>query len=119
MKLIVLSFTLKNQDFSKIAAAIIKIKESYTEELLLFHGFMPREEVVAKKFSTDVVDFIENNFPNRRSFYIAGKVDRAEMAACAYNCQATVYVIGEVVAGVKEEVDLYEEKKMKIEYIPL
>ncbi len=81
----------------------------------LHHGFMPREEVVKRGFSTEVVDALDQLFPEQVPYYMDGTVNRERMAQVAsgngqngLRQNAKVFVIGPVVDGVKEEVAAYE-----------
>lgn len=110
LRTIVLSFTLKGQDFSKIKEAILDIKKKHfpTKNVILLHGFMPRAEVIKKGFSTEVVDFLEETFPIQLNLYADGAPLRHEMVKIANHLDANVYFIGEIKEGVLEEYTLYK-----------
>ncbi len=113
MNAIVLAFTLKGQDFRKIAEAMRYINSQLEENTILIHGFMPREDVIKKRFDTEVVDTIESTFPIRLNLYNGGPL-RNEMVEIACKLNAKVYVIGEIKEGVLEEVDLYKDAGLTI-----
>lgn len=119
-KYIGLSFTLKGQEFLGLLPAIKEVADQNPGAILV-HGFMPREEVVEKGLPLNVVSTIEHLFPERVSFYKDGAVDREGMKDFLYNNVATVYVIGKIKEGVKEEVLLYIKANIKVvtmEYNP-
>lgn len=113
----VLSFTLKDQDFEKIKAKIIEIKDQYPNHFLI-HGFLPRAEVIAKNIPTDVVDLLDYCFPVQFNMW-NGYTLRDLMVNVAQRLDAKIFVIGEVKEGVAEEVELYKKKDLEITYIPL
>lgn len=108
MKAIVLAFTLKGQDKDKIIAAVKGLKEEYGN-CICIHGFMPRQMVLERRFSTDVVDAIEETFPVRLNMHDGKEVLREQMAEVANQLEAEVIVIGLTIFGVKEEVELYAQ----------
>jgi predicted CopG family antitoxin len=115
MKAIILSFSLKNQNqsFSDIKERILEIKKYIGNDVMLIHGFMPRTEVEKRGFSQEINDFFDEQFPVKTNFYNNG-VLRQEMAETAKQLNAEIYVIGEVIGGVEEELELYREKNLKI-----
>lgn len=118
MEAIVLAFTLKGQKFEDIANAIKLIGSKTGNNNILIHGFMPRKEVEERKFDTSVLDFLEDFFPIRLNMYF-GTPLRDDMADVATKLKATVYAIGEIKDGVKEEVDLYRAAGLTIVEISL
>ena len=116
MRAIVLAFTLKGQEFPLIAEGIKKVAEEVGENVILIHGFMPREEVSKRGFSTEVLDLLETTFPVRLNMYNQ-KPLRNEMASVAKSLQATVFVIGEIKEGVAEELELYRNHALEINEI--
>lgn len=122
MKAIIIAFTLKGQDFAKIKEQISLLSMKSGENTLLIHGFMPENEVLKRKFSTDVVDCLAAEFPVQCNMYLPGPDGgplRLEMAEIGKKLDATVYVIGDAKEGVHEEVLLYEKAGLTITYIPL
>lgn len=116
------AFTLKGQTFDKILPLLEKIKEALTannEKAALVHGFLPKHVVLEKGFPTDVVNSLEEKFPVQVNFCPGGKVDRTGMAEFMKELGGTVYVIGEEVEGVAEEVALYEKSGVRIKRVPL
>ena len=113
MEAIIISFTLKDQDFYKIEKCLKKLKKEIPNDTIVIHGFMPREEVVQRGFKTNLVDLIEKTFPIRLNLYYK-KPLRAQMSELAYLLNAKIYVIGEIKEGVLEEVVLYENKGLEI-----
>jgi len=118
MNSIVLAFTLKGQDFLKIAERLLAIKKMIGENTVVIHGFMPRAEILKRNFSTDVVDVLERTFPIRLNVY-NGKPLRNEMAYLASKLEAKVYVVGEIKEGVLEEVNFYKEQGLEIVEFPI
>ncbi|MDR0874210.1 MAG: hypothetical protein LBN27_12220 [Prevotellaceae bacterium] len=118
MKSIILSFSLKGQEFSEIKERILEIKKNLHEDAMLIHGFMPRKEIEEKGFSMEVNDFFDEHFPLKLNMYNGG-VLRKEMAKIGSELKADVFVIGEIKAGVKEEVDLYRSFNLPIIEVPL
>lgn len=113
MKAIVIAFTLKNQDFEKIATVLQRIQNEEKPDLVI-HGFMTRAAVLEKGFNTDVVDLLDSLFSRQRIFFKDGKPLRSEMVECAIEKNATVHVIGEIKEGVEEEVNLYLKHSVQV-----
>lgn len=113
---IVVSFTLKGQDFKKdILPHLKKIKQKYSgKQVVLIHGFMSEDSLKEKKLSTDVIDELNRLFPEQKRFWDGtnGVVDRDEMRNFAYNQQAEAYIIGDVKEGVKDEAKNYINANM-------
>jgi len=114
MKAVILAFTLKDQDFDKIAEAVKSVKNFVGEDYIVIHGFMPRAEVIEKGFDTKVVDLLESTFDIRLNMYKDGKPLRKEMVEVGVKLNARVVVVGEIRDGVKEEVDMYVENGLTI-----
>lgn len=121
MKYIAVSFTLKDQDFKKIAKSLEELVSTFDQTPLLIHGFMPREIVEEKGYSTDVVDLLDRLFPNKQlNVYDSDLVKmRLDLAQFVRYFKADVYIIGDVYAGVSDEVALYEGISAKLNYISL
>lgn len=117
MQTIIIAFTLKGQSFDKIKAALVQIANEGENPRLLLHGFMPRKLVEAKGFSTEVVDALEELFPIQTNFFYNGTVMRHSMRIYGEMLSAKVYVIGPVIEGVKEEVELYQSAGLEIVYL--
>jgi len=112
MKAIIISFTLKNQDFGRIKPVIEKIAKENPNTILI-HGFLPRKEVIEKGFSTEVVDVLESNFPVQLNMYDKG-VLRLEMGYIGKKLGAEVHIIGQNIDGVYEECQQYCWNKLPI-----
>ena len=104
MKAIIIAFTLKGQSFEEIKKHLIAIKERQSPTVVI-HGFMPKREVVERGFSTEVVDTLQELFPVQLNMYNGGPM-RLEMVSVAKKLCSEVFVIGEIIEGVKEEVDM-------------
>ena len=66
---IAISFTLNGQDTEKIFKELKKIRNNVGARVELVHGFLPREVVIKKKMTTDVIDMLDFLFPNQVNFY--------------------------------------------------
>jgi hypothetical protein len=117
MEAIVVAFTLKGQDQSKIFQRLIDVAENNPNKILI-HGFLPRKIVEEKNIPTDVVDTLEALFPVQLNMFDKAPL-RAEMVEVAKKLNAKVYIIGEVKEGVKEEADLYNAASLEIIHLPL
>lgn len=107
MKTVAISFTLKNQSFDKIKEEVKSIIGSQGEQRVEYvHGFLTRQEVIEKGFSTEVVDFLDKVLPIQSKF----SGNREEMVKYVGLVHGEVYIIGDVVDGVKEEFDLYSKE---------
>lgn len=122
MKSIILAFTLKDQPFDLIVAEIERIAQIENSDpawpTLLIHGFMPRSVIVARRFSTHVIDTLEQYFPVQLNLYFNGPL-RSQMAFIAVKLKTKVYVIGKVIDDVKEEVERYKNAGLEIEFVEL
>jgi hypothetical protein len=118
MKAIVIAFSLKHQSFDEIRYSVQAIREYHKEEVILIHGFMPKKEIKKRGFSDQVGILFRKHFPIQLNMYCDG-VLRLEMAEVACMLDATIYVIGEIKGGVKEELDLYKMYELKIIEMPL
>ena len=105
MQVIAISFTLKGQDFKSIKERLDLVKKSYPE-VELVHGFMPKQVVKEKGFSTEVVDTLDEYFPNQKNFF----GDREGMAQYVAEKNGLVLILGDVVEGVLEEYNLYKSQ---------
>jgi hypothetical protein len=125
MKVIAISFSLKEQNFEEIKQIVLGIVEHYKEkeeDVLLVHGFMPRRETRIYGLSNKVNCLLERHFPVRLNMY-TDRVLRQQMAEIVKKLDGTVYMVGEIKGGVKIEFDLYsklgvniihlEQKKLK------
>jgi len=122
---IFLSFSLKplkekGRTFENaILPAMEKLAERYSKATL-HHGFLSREEVLARNLPTNVIDAIERLFPNTVQYSpIDGEYQkmRGTMASQAKELDnALVIVIGPVVEGVEEEVNAYVKAGMGVHY---
>lgn len=110
MQFIIISFTLKGQDFWKIKNKLQDIAKQNPDAILI-HGFMPRKEVISKGFSTDVLDTLDTLFPIQLNMYKDGKPMREEMVKLSCKLNASIYFIGEIKEGVLEEHELYTGNK--------
>ena len=117
MKAIIIAFTLKGQSFEEIKKHLIAIKERQSPTVVI-HGFMPKSEVVERGFSTEVVDTLQELFPVQLNMYNGGPM-RLEMVSVAKKLGAEVFVIGEIIEGVKEEVDMYALNNITVNHIDL
>lgn len=90
-----------------------------TGAAVLVHGFMSRQAVIDKGFSTEVVDTLDALFPFQLNCYKDGKPDREVMARIMKDSKGSVYAIGAVVDGVAEEVALYEAAGIFVGTLPL
>lgn len=117
MKFIAISFTLKDQPFDQIKK-VLEILSKQIGTACLVHGFMPREAVIEKGFSTEVVDTLKELFPIQMNCYDGGP-QRDLMASVIKQTYGEVYAIGEIKEGVAEEVELYKKQKISIATLPL
>lgn len=109
---IVIAFTLKGQDFAKIKQKLIEIHNWHdVDDVVLLHGFMPREVIIEKGFSTEVVDALDQLFPTQINFYKDGPL-RELMAKAAIALNANLYFVGQIKEGVAEEAKMYEDAKL-------
>ena len=122
---IFLSFSLKplKEKGRTFENAILPAMEKLAErhgKATLHHGFLSREEVLARNLPTNVIDAIERLFPNTVQYSpIDGDYEkmRSTMASEAKDLDnALVIVIGPVVEGVEEEVTAYAKAGMGIHY---
>jgi hypothetical protein len=120
MKAIVLCFTLKGQPLDRILKMVEAIRAMHSQEVILIHGFMPREEVVGRGYGTEVVDALDHHFPVQLNMYspTVGPL-RMEMANTARRLDADVFVIGEAREGVAEEFALYKTLDLNIIHLLL
>lgn len=121
MEAIVIAFTLKGQELKKIIPQIISIHKKHKRAVLL-HGFMNRKTVVRSGYDTTLVDALYSIFPWQFNFYnpaYENPVRRDELAAVAKVLNAQVYIIGDIVDGVKAEYELYSKMGLMIEKVPL
>jgi hypothetical protein len=103
---VAVSFTLKGQDFSKIKDKLKEIAEKHKDSKVeLVHGHMPRHKVLEAGFGTELVDALDELFHMQAVFFGY----REDMVNYVSRANGTVYFIGEIVDGVKEEYDLYSE----------
>lgn len=122
MKYIAISFTLKDQPFDSIKFVLEELSRQTggkSGHTVLVHGFMTRQAVIEKGFSTEVVDALSELFPYQLNCFVNGVPDRKRMAVIIKESRGTVYTIGEVKEGVKEEVDLYEANGINVSGLPL
>ena len=122
MNYIAISFTLKGQSFDSIKSTLEALSlqtHGTSGNTVLVHGFMPRQAVLEKGFSTEVVDTLSTLFPYQLNCFAGGVPDRKTMAVIIKESHGTVYTIGEVKEGVKEEVDLYEANGISVCGLPL
>jgi len=122
MKFIAVSFTIKGQKMSDIKPVLEQLSERYggkSGHTVLIHGFMPRHAVVEKGFSTELVDTLDELFPEQVGCYHNGKPNRDAMVAIVADSGAEVYAIGEIIEGVAEEVKLYREAGIHVSELPL
>ena len=124
MKFIAVSFTIKGQKMSDIKPVLEQLSERYAAKsgkTALIHGFMPRHVVVEKGFSTELVDTLDELFPEQVSCYqiSTGKPNREAMVAIVADSGAEVYAIGSIIEGVEEEVKLYREEGVHVSELPL
>jgi hypothetical protein len=121
MKFIAIAFTMKDQPFEQIAPVLEYLSKATGAQVgmvCLVHGFMPRETVLEKGFSTDVVDKLKELFPLQMNCYNDGP-QRDLMASIIKQTKGDVYTIGEVKEGVLEELKLYEQEGLFVANIPL
>lgn len=124
MKFIAVSFTIKGQKMSDIKPVLEQLSERHggkSGHTVLIHGFMPRHAVVEKGFSTELVDTLDELFPEQVGCYqiSTGKPNRDAMVAIVADSGAEVYAIGEIIEGVAEEVKLYREAGIHVSELPL
>jgi len=121
MNAIVIAFSIKNQPFTEIVKKLAEIQMKNRSAVLL-HGFMNRKTVVKMGYDTAVIDALHAYFPWQFNFYnpaYPNPVFRKQMADVAVALGATVYVIGEIIDGVKIEIDGYRERGLEVVQIPL
>ena len=122
MKLIAIAFTLKGQSFDDIKSSLTELSGqlgSKSGNVVLVHGFMPRQAVIDKGFGTEVVDTLAELFPLQLNCYSDGAPQRKQMADVLKSFKGDIYTIGEVKEGVAEEVDLYKANNIRILTLPL
>lgn len=122
VKHIGISFTLKGQPLPLIAQALLRIAEQIKESgnaVVLVHGFMPREVVVEKGFSTDLVDTLASLFPDQINCYEDDKPNREKMADILHGYNGEAYIIGTRIDGVATEAALYRMKGITLHDVPL
>lgn len=115
MKVIAISFTLKDQPQDKIFEKLDAIAELHKDSLLI-HGFMSRKEVEKENLSPDVVNKLDELFPLQLTMYRDGKQLLPEMADIMNRLEGKVYVIGEEVDGVAEELAEYAKYNLEVVY---
>lgn len=121
MKFISIAFTLKDQPFAQIKPGLEYLSKATGAQVglvCLVHGFMPREVVVDKGYSTEVVDALKELFPMQMNCYNDGP-QRDLMASIIKQTHGDVYTVGEVKEGVLEEVKLYEQANLFVVNVPL
>lgn len=112
---------MKDQPFEQIKPSLEYLSKALGAQVglvCLVHGFMPREVVVEKNFSTEVVDTLKSLFPIQLNCYNDGP-QRDIMASVIKQTDGVVYTIGEVKEGVLDEVRLYEESNIFVARLPL
>jgi hypothetical protein len=119
MQTIAIAFTLKGQNFSDIRKCLELLSAQVGREAILVHGFMSRQAVIDKGFSTEVVDALAELFPYQLNCFVDGHPKRQEMANILKAQRGTVYTIGEVKEGVLEEVDLYKSAGVNVCALPI
>jgi len=120
VKSLVIAFTLKGQDFNvQIRPVVQAIKAKHPNADVLVNGFMPRAVVEQKGYDTSVCDCFDSLFPHQLSIYdVKTGPQRHFMARLARELRAKVYIIGDVVDGVKEEAEYYSAYGLIPEYVP-
>ena len=113
MKTIAISFSLKDQSFESISEKLQMIADLHPNSLVV-HGFLPRAEVEKRELPTDVVDALDILFPLQLNLNRDGQPLRAEMAYVMNKLEGRVYVIGEIVDGVKEQLDEYAKYNLEV-----
>lgn len=111
---IVVAFTLKGQDFEQQILPALKQVAADNPDCILIHGFMTRTALEEKGFGTEVVDALDELFPDQKLFFSNGAVDRDGMKNFAYENRATAYIIGRVKDGVKDELVAYVKAGINI-----
>lgn len=117
MRYVAVSFTLKEQSFTAIQRILSLISDRVdgkSGKTVLVHGFMPREEVINKKFSLDVLDKLSELFPVQINCYQNGKPNRVLMASILKETKGEVYIVGSIIDGVAEERDLYKAAGVEV-----
>jgi hypothetical protein len=112
MKVIVIAFTLKGQDQQEIFKLLDQVKELEPDAIVV-HGFLPRDVVIERRFPTDLVDKLDELFPDQINLF-NGQPLRHCMAEVAKATGATVYALGDIKDGVAEEVDLYRARGVNV-----
>lgn len=110
MKYVAVSFTLKGQAFADIYKVLEMISNQVggkSGDTILVHGFMPRDIVLDKGFTTNVLDGLWELFPVQINCYSNGP-ERQRMAHILKETKGSVFTVGSVIEGVAEEVALYE-----------
>jgi|SRR3569833_2778378 len=116
MDAIAISFSLKGQNFDAILSKLSDIADN--NDAILIHGNLPRHEVIKRRLSTDLVDKLDELFPIQLNMWNE-KVLRPEMGEMATKLNAQIYVIGQVIGGVAEEVKIYKSNGLNIDYLPI
>lgn len=110
-KFISISFTLKGQDLLQIKAILASLSDQFGAKegkVILVHGFMPKEIVLAKGFSTELTDTLKELFPFQLGFYKNDLTEmRKDMTHFIKSNFGNALFIGNIIDGVKEEYDMY------------
>lgn len=119
-----LSFTLKGQELEAIKTTIAKLSAELHERhecVILVHGFMPKDVVIEKGFSLEVVHCLKEHFPHQIEFYKEGDLEgmRKRMAAFLKQNKGCAYVIGDATGGVADEIDHYLAAGVQVHGLPL
>jgi len=108
MKVIAISATLRDQDVDALKNIISALSEQNPHAILI-HGYMPLDLVKARGWDTSFREFLDDEFPLQLNMFHPEKgVLRDEMAYIAARLNAHVYILGDMVYGVKEEFDAYD-----------
>jgi hypothetical protein len=109
MNSIAISFSLKGtKTLAQIDVALAEIASKYdVENTELVHGFLSRDEVVERCLLTDLVDVLDTHFP--KQYIFSGYEFRKLMAEYIQKQHGIVFIIGDIVEGVREEYEIYKE----------
>ncbi|PIO00269.1 hypothetical protein COT72_01010 [archaeon CG10_big_fil_rev_8_21_14_0_10_43_11] len=117
MRVIGISVTTKNQPFEKIQPALEHVaKKEYGA--VLAHAFMPLDEILKQGFDPILRNTLDTLFPKQVTFYHNGP-KRADLAEFLELNNATAYIIGNIIGGVKEEYEIYQTREIKTQRVPL
>lgn len=120
MNYISIHFTTKETGFdTRKKAALLAIKNQFGPNVTLLHAFADKDFLRKMSMSTDVVDFLENHFPNQMPFFDGGKGEpmrKAMFNILKYHNGIAIF-IDKIIEGVDKELDLATEVGVEVCYV--